>query len=149
MRTALILAAGFGALGAFSVYADPAADLASARQRWAEQGSDHYSFTISNACFCAPASRGPRSVTVVDGEVGPSHPLEPFKASRLRTTVPLLFERIEEALRRFPTVTFQLEFDPIDGHPTRFAYDDPAIDDDEIDIVVEDFKHYFAIVNEN
>jgi hypothetical protein len=79
---------------------------------------------------------------VVDGELGPSHPLEPFKASRLRTTVPLLFERIEEALRRFPTATFQLEFDPIDGHPTRFAYDDPAIDDDQIDIVVEDFKHH-------
>ena len=140
MRIALVLAV-FGALGTVSAYADPAAELASARERWAEQGSEHYRFTISNVCYCAPASRGPRSVTVVDGEVGPSHPLEPFKVSRLRTTIPLLFDRIEEALRRFPTATFHLEFDPIDGHPTRFAYDDPAIDDEEETIVVEDFKY--------
>ena len=89
MRNTLILAVVFGALGTVSVYADPAAELASARERWAEQGSEHYSFTISNACYCAPASSGPRSVTVVDGEAGPSQPLEPFKASRLRTTIPL------------------------------------------------------------
>lgn len=78
---------------------------------------------------------------MVDGEVGPSHPLEPFKVSRLRVTIPLLFDRIEAALQRFPAATFHLEFDPVDGHPTRFSYDDPAIDDEEESIVVEDFKH--------
>jgi hypothetical protein len=141
MRIALVLAGVFGALATISVSADPAAELASARERWAERGSEHYSFTISDACYCPPASRGPRSVTVVDGEVAPSHPLEPFKVSRLQITIPLLFDRIEEALRRFPTATFHLEFDPIDGHPTRFTYDDPAIDDEQESIVVEDFNH--------
>jgi hypothetical protein len=141
MRIALVLAGVFSALGTTPVRADPAEELARARERWAEQGSEHYSFTISNACFCGPASSGPRSVTVVDGEVAPSHRFEPFKVSRLRTTIPLLFDRIEEALRQSPTATFHLEFDPIDGHPTRFAHDDPAIDDDQETIVVEDFKH--------
>jgi hypothetical protein len=73
--------------------------------------------------------------------VQPSSLLEPFKVSHLRTTIPLLFDRIEEALRRFPTANFLLEFDPVDGHPIRFSYDDPAIDDEEMAIVVEDFKH--------
>lgn len=141
MRFALVLAAVFAALSAPPVYADFGEELAGARERWAARGSEHYSFTISNACSCAPASRGPRSVTVIDGEVASSHPLEPSVVSRLRITIPQIFDRIEDALRRFPTATFQLEFDPVDRHPTRFAYDDPAIDDDQIHIVVEDFEH--------
>jgi hypothetical protein len=53
----------------------------------------------------------------------------------------VLFDRIAEALRRFPAAKFELEFDPVDGHPMRFAYDDPLIDDDQTDLVIEDFKH--------
>jgi hypothetical protein len=141
MRIALVLAGVFGALGAAPLSADLPEELAGARERWAERGSQHYSFWISNACFCAPANRGPLSVTVVDGAVKASNVLEPFKVSSLRTTIPLLFDRIDEALRRFPTAKFQVEFDPVDGHPIRFSYDDPAIDDDQIAIAVEDFKH--------
>jgi hypothetical protein len=141
MRSALLVAGVLGAFGAAPVFADLTEELASAQERWAELGSEHYSFWISNGCFCAPADRGPINVTVIDGQVGSPGRLEPFKVSSLRTTIPLLFDWIEEALRRFPTANFHLEFDPVDGHPTRFSYDDPSIEDDGMEVVVEDFKH--------
>jgi hypothetical protein len=53
----------------------------------------------------------------------------------------MLFDRIENALRRFPSAIFQLTVDPVDGHPTRFEYDDPMIDDEQSVIIVRDFEH--------
>jgi hypothetical protein len=78
---------------------------------------------------------------VVDGVVKAPDVLEPFKVSSLRTTIPLLFDWIDGVLRRFPRANFTWEFDPVDGHPIRFSYDDPALDDNQKAIVVEDFKH--------
>jgi uncharacterized protein DUF6174 len=141
MRIALALAGVLGALGVAPVSADLAEDLASARERWAEHGSEHYSFTISQYCYCAPADRGPIDVIVVDGQARPPTSMEPFKISSLRTTIHSLFDSIELALRRFPAANFHLELDPVDGHPIRFACDDPAIDDDQTTIIVVNFKH--------
>ena len=141
MRIALLLAGVFGAFGVAPVAAGLPEELANARERWAERGSEHYSFTISNGCYCAPADRGPVTVTVVRGEAAGPSALEPFKISSLRITIPALFDQMDQALRRLKAAYFQFEFDPLDGHPTRIAYDDPAIDDDQWVIVVADLKH--------
>jgi hypothetical protein len=144
MRIAPLLAAVFGILAVATALADLAGELTSARQRWADRGSDHYRFTISNGCYCGPAARGPVTVTVVDGEVSvrrASYLDPPVVKSPLHITIPRLFDWIDDALRRYPVKNFHLEFDPIDGHPTRFEYDDPAVHDDQTAIVIEDFEH--------
>ena len=144
MRFASLLAAVFGILAAAAGSADFAGELASARERWAQHGSDHYRFTISDSCYCGPAVRGPVTVTVVDGEVSlrrASYLDPPVVRSPLHITIPRLFDWINEALKRYPTANFRLDFDPVDGHPMRFEHDDPAVHDDQEVIVVEDFEH--------
>jgi hypothetical protein len=142
MRIATWVGGVFGVLTVVPGWADFAGDLASARQRWAERGSDDYTFTISQGCYCPPASLGPITVTVIDGKVGRRGHLDPPVArSSLSITIPFLFDRIDAALRLYPSATFHWEFDPVDGHPTRFEYDDLGIQDEQSVIIVKDFEH--------
>lgn len=142
MRIATWVGGIVGVLAVAPVYADLPGELASARQRWIERGSDNYRFTISQGCYCPPASLGPITVTVVDGKVGRRSRLDPPVAeSSLSITIPLLFDRIDAALRRYPSAIFYWKFDPVDGHPMRFEYDDPGSIDEESAILVKDFEH--------
>jgi len=143
MRIASMLGAVFGILAVATASADFAGDLASARERWTEHGSNHYRFIISESCYCGQATRGPVTVTVVDAEVSvrrTSHLDPPVVRSPLHITIPRLFEWIEQELRQHPTANFTLEFDSFDGHPTRFKYVEPSVNDVWMTIVVEEFE---------
>lgn len=92
--------------------ADPAAELAAARQLWQETGPDTYWLELINDCGeCDPSMRAPQIVVVWSGNpVGPEH-----------HTVESLFAQIETAIAEERTV--EVSYDAEMGYPTEISVD--------------------------
>ena len=123
--------------------------LVQARARWAEHGSDSYSFELNRGCFCVLAGRRVE-VTVDGGAVVGAEYLdskEPVEAALLAyvPTVPDLFDLIEEAFDR-QAVSFVASYDPTYGYPTSIAIDYSATTaDDEIRFTARDLALHTAL----
>jgi hypothetical protein len=155
MRVFFLFVSSLVALSVHAATSDEwLSQLAEAKAKWSERGSDHYTFVITDGCFCLhPAYVGPLKVTVRKNRA--EYPIYAGKSGRiyykgktvvmqthLRTTIPDLFMLAENLLKdRHEDSSFRLEFDPNDGHPTRIYSEDPMLSDSQTDITVESFKH--------
>jgi hypothetical protein len=124
----------------------PSADLALARQRWAERAPQAYSFVLVIVCGECP-SYGGRAVRVtVQGKtvtsrvyVATGEAVEPSAADAF-PAVEGLFARIEQGIReRYARVTVQ--YDPFLGYPVDIFFDhNAAAVDDEGGYAVSSFE---------
>jgi hypothetical protein len=92
--------------------ADPAVELAAARQRWEKTGPDTYWLELVNDCGeCDPAMREPRTVVVWSGRpVGSGN-----------HTVESLFSQVETAIAEGRNV--EVSYHAATGHPTEISID--------------------------
>jgi hypothetical protein len=148
-RGALLLLAGLLA-GCQGLVLQPLAlgepaNLDSARARWAQYGSPHYSMVIQQTCFCPPEFTQPVQMEVKDGAIialqGMLQPLEKQdRAQRQMKTVERLFDFIEWAQRNQPHILV-VRYHAQLGYPERVRYDGHArIADDEFEFVITELK---------
>jgi hypothetical protein len=128
---------------------DPATELASSRARWFSRGVSDYQFTIARVCECAPESAGPVVVEVRDGVVSERKyasgtSVDP-QYSDLFTSVPGLFDLIDEAIRR-DAAGLAVRYNGTFGYPESIQIDWLAgAVDDEVSYRITDF----ALTSEN
>ena len=110
--------------------------LAEARQRWEDTGITSYTWTVDLLCFCGPL--GPLQVTVRDGEVAETTPLDPrVEAGQdelpTATTVEDLFQKAEDALTSEDSGAVSITYDETYGYPTKMDIDwiRDAVDDED------------------
>ncbi|MEP7001727.1 MAG: DUF6174 domain-containing protein [bacterium] len=130
--------------GCRDITGSTAGQLASARERWAANGTASYDFTISLSCFCAPNALRPVVVVVSNGVVhGRKYKdtgadvTPPF--STAYSTIEGLFGIVEDARSR-NAAQLDVVYDPERGYPTRISIDYVAkAIDDEVAYTVTDF----------
>ena len=111
----------------------PDATLEAARDRWARNGFDDYSITISRSCECLPGMSEAAVVVVRDGVVE--------SRTYVRTGLPVppeyahgypsvegLFDAIEAGLAAEGNGELSVDYHPVLGYPTRYVFGDPAVD---------------------
>jgi hypothetical protein len=126
-RAALVAAVAAGTL-APAVGANPASDLAVARERWAARDARDYSYRVQVSCFCTPDLRRPTTVRVVRGK-----PRSTPTAFRPYDTVPELFALVKDALETADEV--EVTYAPNTGIPIKLEVDYIRMAaDDEISI---------------
>jgi hypothetical protein len=122
---------------------NPAFAQARAKALWADEGPASYSITIFRACECL-ADR-PVVVTVVGGVVESRRYAEagddvPANYAGLFPSVDGLFDMIDD-LRRQKVAMIDVQYDPVDGHPTRIDVDRVRRTvDDEFRYTIRDFQ---------
>ena len=122
---------------------DPATDLALSRARWFNTGVRDYQFTIARVCECTPESTGPVVVEVRAGVVAErtyvsGSSVDPQYAD-LFTSVPGLFDLIDEAIRR-DAAGLGVRYNSVYGYPESIQIDWRAgAVDDEVSYRITDF----------
>ncbi len=149
----LLIAAPLAVHGASADKAALLDQLHVARDLWQHAGSMDYSFTIANGCFCLhPLYAGPVRVVVAGGEVRSTvyvgKPWDDYTTGEsvsptetpLARTIPQLFDDIDNLIAVSNPAFVQASYDARDGHPLLFAYDDPALEDEQTYITVTSFE---------
>jgi hypothetical protein len=122
---------------------DASTALAQSRVRWSRTGIIDYQFTIARVCECTPESAGPVVVEVRDGLVveqkyASGVSVDP-QYSDLFTSVPGLFDLIDEAIRR-EAAGLAVRYNPDFGYPESIQIDWVAgAVDDEVSYRVTNF----------
>jgi len=122
---------------------DPASELALSRARWFNRGVTDYQFTIARLCECAPESSGPVVVEVRNGVVSERKYASGISVdpqySDLFTSVPGLFDLIDEAIRR-DAAGLAVRYNGSFGYPESIQIDWVAgAVDDEVSYHITDF----------
>ncbi|NOT08655.1 MAG: hypothetical protein HOP28_10680 [Gemmatimonadales bacterium] len=148
MKRATGLLFGLAAvLSGCGVFTEPGegSRLADARKLWDEQGSQHYTYQVRSDCFCGMAGRW-IEVTVHGGAViaardlDGTHVILPTELASLPTVLDL-FARIQHAVLE-RAVLLEVQYDPLDGHPTRINVDvSRAVADEEYLLRSRELNH--------
>ncbi len=110
--------------------ADPASDLAAARERWAARDARDYSYRLQLLCFCSPDTVKPTTVKVVRGK-----PRSTPERLRPYDTVRELFAVIEDALKSADEVS--VKYARNTGIPTSVDVDrSRMVGDDEFTLKI-------------
>lgn len=111
--------------------------LAEARQRWADQGLDHYRYQARQQCYCGPKALQPASI-LVNGQQARLEAPDDQELPPLARPVEAWFALIEEKQRK-GWHQVDVDYHPQWGYPRHIRLDfDPRMADDEQQYWIED-----------
>ena len=111
--------------------------LSQARQRWADQGLEHYHYQARQQCYCGPRALLPANVKV-SGQQARLEPPDNDELAPLARTVEDWFALIEEKQRK-GWHQVDVDYHPRQGYPRHIRLDfDPRMADDEQQYWIKD-----------
>lgn len=117
--------------------ADKGDPLAEARQRWADQGLEHYRYQARQQCYCGPKALQPASI-LVNGQQARQEVPDNQELAPLARSVEAWFALIEEKQRK-GWHQVDVDYHPQWGYPRHIRLDfDPRMADDEQQYWIKD-----------
>lgn len=111
--------------------------LAEARQRWADQGLEHYRYQARQQCYCGQGALQPASILVSNQQARLEDPANQ-ELRPLARTVEAWFALIEEKQRK-GWHQVEVDYHPEQGYPRHIRLDfDPRMADDEQQYWIKD-----------
>jgi len=117
--------------------ANPNDPLSQARQRWADQGLQHYHYQARQQCYCGPGALQPASIQV-RGQQARLEQAGNNELAPLARTIEAWFALIEEKQRK-GWHQVDVDYHPQLGYPRHIRLDfDPRMADDEQQYWIKD-----------